>query len=163
MIGERLVARFAGRTTAVSWNGRANRPARTITDGAYFVRYRTGTGTRRIALLRIGGRWSTRPVFHRPAGCDLLRSFKLERPVFGGRTDRALGITYAVERDAQATVTVLRGSRVVKRFAARAAGARRTQRLRLAAEGLPRGDYRVRVEISRAGERISATLVSRRL
>jgi len=167
ILGERLVARFRGRSAAVMWNGRANQPGRRVTDGYYVVRYRTrtasGTDTRRIALRRSGGRWSTRPAFYRRAVCDLLRSFKLERPVFGGRTNRALGITYQVEREAQVVVTVSRGKRVVKRFSARTVDPRRTIRLRFDAEGRPRGDYRVRIEARRAGERVASSTVSRRL
>jgi hypothetical protein len=167
VVGERLVARFTGRGGDIAWDGRATVPGRTVTDGFYFVRYRTrtasGTHTPRIALRRAGGRWSTRPSFYRRAECDLLQSFKLERPVFGGRSHRALGISYRVERRAQVTVTVLRGTRVVKRFAARTADARRTYRLRLAAQGLKRGDHRVRIEATRAGERVAASAVSRRL
>jgi hypothetical protein len=60
-------------------------------------------------------------------------------------------------------VTVLRGNRVVKRFAARTAAPNRTQRLSLPARGLARGDYRVRL-VARAGSAtLTSTLVSRRL
>ena len=167
ILGERLVARFRGRTTNVAWNGRANVAGRTVTDGLFFARYRTrtsdGVDTRRVALRRSGGRWSVRPSFYRRPSCDLLRSLKLERSVFGGRTNRALGISLQVERQARVTVTVRRGSKVVRRFAPRTAAARRTVRLRLQAEGLPRGDVRVRVEARRPGERVASTVVSRRL
>jgi hypothetical protein len=163
VIGERLVARFSRRTSAVRWDGKANRPGRTITDGYYFVRYRSGGETRRVALRRVDGRWSRRPSFQRPATCDLVRSFKLERPVFGGRTNRALGVSYQVAREAQVTVTVLRGSRTVRRFATRTVDARRTVRLRFDAERRSRGDYRVRIDVRRAGERVASTTVSRRL
>ena len=138
-----------------------------VAAGIYLARLRPrtagGTQTHRIALRRPRGRWSTRPSFHRRPACDLVRSLKLERPVFGGRTNRALGISFQVEREAQATVTVVRGSKVVKRFASRTAAARRTVRLRLASEGLSRGEHRVRLEVRRAGERVSSTVVSRRL
>jgi hypothetical protein len=72
-------------------------------------------------------------------------------------------MTYQVERQARVVVTVRRGGRVVKRFGARQADAARTYRMRLDAEDLPRGDYRVRVEATRAGERVAASVVSRRL
>ena len=61
------------------------------------------------------------------------------------------------------TVTVLRGSRVVKRFAARTAAANRTYRLSLPARGLARGDYKVRLVASAGTETVTSTLVSRRL
>jgi len=167
VIGERLVARFEDRTGAVRWNGRANRRGRKVTDGYYFVRFRTGSAerreTRRIALRRVRGRWSERPAFSRSTSCGLLRKLKLERPVFGGRTNRELGIAYRVARSARVTVTVLRGSRVVKRYAARTARGGHTGRLRFDSEGRPRGDYRVRVEARRGNRREVATLVSRRV
>jgi hypothetical protein len=167
VIGERLIARFTGRDDDVVWNGKANRPGRKVTDGYYFVRYRTqtptGVDTRRIALRRAGGEWTVRPWFYRPATCDLVPSFKLERPVFGGRTNRALGISYRVARQASVTVTVLRGTTVVKRFPAQTAQAGRTYRLRLGAAGRPRGDYRVRLDARRGAERVAASAVSRRL
>ena len=60
-------------------------------------------------------------------------------------------------------MTVLRGSRVVKRFAHARRGANRTYRLSLPARGLARGDYKVRL-VARAGaETVTSTLVSRRL
>ena len=61
------------------------------------------------------------------------------------------------------SVTVLRGSRVVKNFGARTAAANRTYRLSLPARRLARGDYKVRL-VARAGsETVTSTLVSRRL
>ena len=168
IVGERLVARFTGAPGDVRWNGKANRAGRTITDGYYFVRYRMrtpkGTDTRRVALRRVGGRWSTRPDFYRRASCDLLRSFKVERPVFGGRTGRALNVSFQVERPASAVVTVLRGAKVVKTFEVRTVPARRTKRLRLSAGKLPRGTYRVRITLRRAGERpVTSVLTAQRL
>jgi choice-of-anchor B domain-containing protein len=167
IVGERLVARFAGRADDVRWNGRANRRGRRVTDGYYFARYRMrtpqGVDTRRVALRRINGRWSRRADFHRRASCDLLRSFKVERPVFGGRTNRALHLAFQADRDARAQVTVLRGSRVVRRFAARNVRGRRTVRLRLGAARLPRGSYRVRISLTRAGETVTSMLAAQRL
>jgi choice-of-anchor B domain-containing protein len=167
IIGERLVARYTGRAQDVRWNGRANRPGRRVTDGYYFVRYRVatprGTDVRRIALRRVGGKWSRRPEFYRRASCDLLRSFKLERPVFGGRTNRALNVSYQASSAARAEVTVLRGAKVVRRFAARDVRARRTMRARLDASKLRRGTYTVRIVLRRGGETVTSTLSARRL
>ena len=167
VVGERLVARFANRSRAVRWNGRANRAGRRVTDGYYFARFRmrtaAGTETRRITLRRSDGRFARRPGFYRRATCDLLPSFKLERPVFGGTTAKPLRIAYRVARRARVQVTVLRGKRVVKRFATRTTPAARTQRLRLSAAGLPRGDYSVRLSARAGSERLRSALVSRRL
>ena len=164
VIGERLVARFDDRSRSISWNGRANRPGRQVRDGSLFVRYRMrlpggGLDVRRVVLRRDGGRLTVRPTHHRSDGCGIVRSAKLERPVFGGRTNRALGIAVRLNRAARVQVTILRGTRVVRRYAARSLPAARTLRLRFDSEGRPRGDYRVRVEAG--GELV--TLLARRL
>jgi hypothetical protein len=167
VIDERLVARFTDRSDDVTWNGRANVPGRRVTDGYYFVRYQvrtpTGTDTRRIALRRLRGRWTGRPSFSRRSDCDLVRQFKLERPVFGGSTDRSLAVTYQVQQEATVTLTVLRGTRVVRRLGTTAAAPGRTYRVLLGAAGLRRGDYRVRVAARRGAQRVSSLLISRRV
>ena len=66
------------------------------------------------------------------------------------------------------TVTVLRGSRVVKRYKTRSYRADRVKRLRFGArllrqDRLRRGDYRVRVRAVRGSRRVTAVLVARRL
>jgi hypothetical protein len=131
VIGERLVARYANRSAGFTWDGKANRPGRTVTDGYYFVRYRMAlrggrVDVRRTTLRRVGGRFSLRPSFYRRDTCGILRSYKLTRPVFGGRTNREVGVAYRLNRAARVSVTVTRGTKVVKRFAAvqRAAGRR---------------------------------------
>ena len=164
VIGERLVARFASRSRSVSWDGRANRRGRRVRDGYLFVRYRMRLGggrlsVRRVVLRRDGGRLTVRPTHHRPDDCGIVRTAKLERPVFGGRTNRALGVAVRLNRAARVRVTVLRGTRVVRRYPAQSLAAARTLRVRFDSEGRPRGDYRVLVEAG--GERI--TLRARRL
>jgi hypothetical protein len=163
IIGERLVARFTGRTGAFTWNGRANQRGRTVTDGYYFVRYRLGNDTRRITLRRTNGRFTRVGDFHRRASCDLVPSYKLTRPVFGGTRVRTLGISYRVSKRARVSVSVLRGSRVVKNFGSRTVAANRTQRLTLPARGLPAGDYRIRLTARAGSDSVTSTLVSRRL
>ena len=166
--GERLVARFTNRAASFTWNGRATQRGRRLTDGLYFVRYTIGreaeADVRRVVLERRGGRFVKRADFHRRATCDALPSFKLERPVFGGRTERALAISFRLANPARVTVTVLRGTKVVKRFGPTQRRAGVTQRLRLRAKGLARGDYRVRISIPVAGGgTLTSTLVGRRL
>jgi hypothetical protein len=169
VLGQRLVARFDGRTTGVTWNGQATQRGRRVTDGYYFVRYRMRLGggrfdVRRIVLRRSRGRWSRRPDFYRRASCGTLESFKLERPVFGGTRNRALNIAYRLGAAARVTVIVRRGGRLVQRWSAGPGRAHRTYRLRLASERLPTGDYRVTLTAVRRGHApLSATLVSRRL
>jgi len=50
--------------------------------------------------------------------------------VFGGRTNRALGVAVRLNRAARVQVIILRGTRVVRRYAARPLPAARTPQLR---------------------------------
>ena len=146
VIGNRRVARFSNRERSFTWTGRG------AGDGDYFARYRArGAETRRLALRRKNGRFARRPDFEARDGCGPLRAFKLERPVFGGRTNRALGISYRLNRAARVTVTVMRGARTVRRFRTTSDRAGRTYRLRLATEGLRRGDHRIRISVRPPG------------
>lgn len=166
--GERLVARFTNKAASITWNGRATQRGRRLADGFYFVRYTIGRGSeadvRRVVLERRRGRFVKRADFYRRATCDALPSFKLERPVFGGRTDRALNVSFRLADPARVTVTVLRGTEVIKRFGPTARRGGVTQRLRLGAKGLARGDYRLRISLPVAGGKtLISTLVTRRL
>jgi predicted acyl esterase len=163
VLGVRRVARFTGRRAAFRWNGRGRR----VSDGTFFVRYTTRVDgvrdVRRVTLRRSRGRFAViRPHYLR-AGCDVLRAFKLSSPTFGGKR-RALGIAFRLTEPASVGVTVRRGGRVVKRFAARPRPAGRTVRLTLPARGLRRGDHRVTLRARTPGGRtVARTLGSRRL
>ena len=163
VIGERLVARFSNRRRGFTWNGRANRRGQRVRDGYLLVRYTMRNGAtrevRRVVARRTRGRFAQRPAHERREGCSTFEAFKLERPVFGGRTNRALGISFRVAKDMRVSVQVLRGSRVVRRFTATTRRAGVTHRLRLAAEGLRRGEYRVRI----TGAGTTIALTARRL
>jgi len=168
IVGERLVARFTGRKGSFAWNGRGNRGRKRLTDGYYFVRYRMGLeggrkDVRRETLRRSKGRFSRRASFYRRESCGLLRSYKLERPVFGGRGRRALGVAFKLAAPSRVTVEVLRGSRVVRRYPTVTRPGGVTQRLRFAGRG-PRGDYRFRLTARRPdGTAVRAILTARRL
>jgi hypothetical protein len=168
VVRERLIARFASRTRSFTWNGRANRRGRRAADGYYAVRYRMQiagkeTDVRRVTLRRTRGRYARRPSFYRRASCDVLRAFKLTRPVFGGPRRTPLGVSYRLRDGARVRLTVLRGKRVIKRYAARTRAAGRTFRVRFAAAGRRRGDYRFKVTVGSGRGATTATLVSRRL
>jgi len=169
VVGERLVARFANRRAGFTWNGRANRGSRRLADGYYFARFRVrgarGTHTSRQTLLRREGRFSARPSFYRADSCGILRSFKLSRPVFGGRAGSALGIAFRLGGAANVTVEVMRGSRVVRTYRPGSVTSRGTRRLSFAARGARRGDHRVRITVRPAGggAPLRSTLTSRRL
>jgi hypothetical protein len=171
VLRERLVARFANKSASFTWNGVANRgdgKRKRVGDGYYFVRYRMkGQGdandVRRLVLRRTRGKFRQRADFYRRASCDLVKTYKLERPVFGGPRNGALGISYQVTAPARVAVVVSRGNRTIKRFPAKSVAARRTYRLRLKARGLRRGDYRVRLTATAGATKVVSTLVSRRL
>ena len=121
--------------------------------------------SRRIALVRRGGRFHRRPAFYRRASCGAIASFKLERPVFGGRSNRAVDVTYRLGATAGARLELLRGSRRVRRLApTRIRRQGRAYRVRIASEGLRRGDYRVRLHDAEPREaRPRRGLTARRL
>ena len=169
VVRERLVARFSNRSKGLTWNGRATQPGRTVRDGLYSVRFTTRTASgkrevRRVALRRSNGRWSSRPDFYRRVTCDVLSAFKLERPAFAGRGRKALGISYRLASRAKVRVEILRGGRTVKRLAAKSRPGQRTFRLSLPVRGTRRGDYKVKLTVTRPnGRRLVSTLTSRRL
>ncbi|HEV2814048.1 MAG TPA: hypothetical protein VGW10_12420 [Solirubrobacteraceae bacterium] len=162
IVGPLLVARFRDRARSFTWDGEANRARRRVGYGWYFVRYRSGGDVRRLTLRRRDGKWTRRPSFHRRRSCRVLKLFKLSRPVFGGPTRRRLGIAYRLTEDATVRVRVMRGRRVVRRYAARRVEAGRIVRLRLGAKGLRRGDHRVIVQAAGSAT-VTASLTARRL
>ena len=165
--GEKRLVSFRNRRGSFRWNGRVR--GRRLRDGYYVVRYRVRLANgqsdiRRIALQRSNGRFRLRPSYALRDRCGTLRSFKLERPVFGGRGGRALNVAFRVGEEARVSVTVrLRSGRLVKRFRARSYRAARTHRLRVAPRGFPRGDYRVRIRVTAGGRTTTRTLTARRL
>ena len=66
-------------------------------------------------------------------------------------------------RRARVTVTVRRGSRIVRRFDTAEQPADRTIRFSVPARGLPAGDHTVRLVAQSGEDQVSAVLVSRRL
>ncbi|HEV2061928.1 MAG TPA: hypothetical protein VGR12_03670, partial [Solirubrobacteraceae bacterium] len=167
---ERLVARFRGRYKSMVWNDRRTRKGRKVTDGYYFVRLRMNLGAakadyRRITLRRKNGRWYRRPPHYRKDSCSLLTSYKLLRPVFGGRNRKAVAASYRVTRRSRASLTIKRGKRVVKRMRMRVRRADITYRHKLYARRLRRGDYRfiLRVKPIGGGRAIKTVLTSRKI
>jgi hypothetical protein len=170
IIGERLVRRFANVRRTISFNGR-DRRGRRLGDGIYVARFtaRGANGqkdSRRVALLRRNGRFSLLPSYSGRDGCGAIRSFKLERPVFGGSTNRALNLSFRVGAQSTASVTVRRGNRVVRTSRARSYAPGRTHRLRFTVKRatFPRGRYRVTLTVRDAAGRVTRqTLTSQRI
>ncbi|HEX2084669.1 MAG TPA: hypothetical protein VHF89_03225, partial [Solirubrobacteraceae bacterium] len=167
---ERLVARFRGKFTSFTWNDRRARRNRKVRDGYYFVRLRMVLGSnkadyRRVTLRRRNGRWHRRPPHYRKESCSLLTSYKLLRPVFGGRDGRAVAASYRLTRRARAGLTIMRGTRVVRRVRMRVRRADITYRHKLSSRGLRRGDYRfiLRVRPIGGGRTVRSVLTSRRI
>ena len=166
--GERVVKRFRDVKGAVRWNGR-DRKGRRLTDGYYFVRFRSrANGTqdiRRITLVRRNGKFRKAPAFHRRETCGLVRQFKLERPVFGGRTNRPLYFTFRTGSDARVTATVRRvGGRVVRRFKARNTRRLQLNRLRMTVTPrIRRGRYVVTLTARSGGQKQTVRLRAARL
>jgi hypothetical protein len=162
VIGESRVFRAVATSSPARWSGRGAR------DGILYARLqirdeRGRTDTRRIALARRNGRFALRPAFYRSTSCATLTAFKLERPVFGGRGARTLGIAFRLARAGRVSIEVRRGGRVVRRFPAAARTANVTHRLRLGARGLRRGRYEVRLRFRGTGGSVRASLYAERL
>ena len=167
ILGMRLIARFAGRTRGLVWNGRATRRHHRSTDGTWFVRLRMHVGrgrtdNRRIPFERRHGRFHRRPAFFRGAGCGEVTYFKLGLPAFGGSSGRPLAITYRLRDSARVSLSVLRGKRVVRRFKARTVRQGRPHRHLLRARGLPRGNYRVLLRAVEGGGKTARVRLSAR-
>ncbi len=147
IIKERRVARF---TKPATWKGR-------VPDGYYFARFTmAGKDVRRIVLRKRNGTFQRVARHYRRGDCELLRSYKLQRPVFGGRQGTPLRVAFRLTRAAPVRLALIRGKRVVARRKVDAA-AGRTYRLRLRPRN--RGVYRMRLS---AGS-VTATLTARRL
>ena len=167
IVGERRVASFGNRARSFTWNGRG-RGGRRLPSGFYVARFRSVMPNgqfeyRRFALERRGGRFRPRRSYYRRDSCGALRSFKLERPVFGGRTNRALNAAFRLGAEARVSVVVTVGRRVVKRFRARTYAPGRTHRLRIVPSVRRRSDHKVRITVTSGGRTTSSSLTARRL
>jgi hypothetical protein len=169
--GERLVRRFANLRNGRQFDGR-DRRGRRLSDGYYVVRFgaRGENGVveyRRVPLLRRNGRFTKVPAYSGQDSCGLVRSFKLERPVFGGRGNRALNIAFRLGDEGRATVTVARTTgKVVKTFPERSYRGGQVHRLRLTAKAkrFPRGRYIITLTVrGPGGETITQRLRAARL
>ena len=167
VVTERLVKRFRNKRKSFAWNGRGVR--RKLTDGVYFARFTMVLGknrrdVRRVTLDRRQGKFRPRPAFYQRDSCGALESFKLQRPVFGGKRRAPLRIAYRVTSGADKVIVQVRQrGRVRRTFRATGGEAGRTYRLSLPARGLRRGDVKVTVTVQRANARVHSSLTARRL
>jgi hypothetical protein len=161
ILGERRTRAFGARTKGFQFKGR-------VPGGIYFARLRVktdsgATDARRVALLRRGGRWRLRAPFDSRTTCGLVDSFKLTRPVFGGRGNAALFASFRLGDGAKVTIELRRGARLVRTIGQRAYAPNRTHRVRFPRFKGARGDYKVVLSASRPGRTQSITLTARKL
>jgi hypothetical protein len=149
---DRVLARRSVTSGDVVWDGRGA-DGGSVSDDHYVVRLTAQAGdgvtVRRLAVRRLRGKLRRGPRIDRPPSCGLLRAFSLERPAFG---DAPLPVRYVLARRASVRVEVLRGRRVVRRFAVRrrAGGAHRTL---ISTHGLRSGRHEIRL-VARAGRTV---------
>ena len=149
VLGERSVFRATSSRGPVRWTGRRQRGRAAPRDGVFFVRVsaaaRRSTDVRRFAFRRVRGRFTALRTFARRDGCADLRAFKIERPAFGGRANRAVGVSFRLARPGLVTVELRRGGRTVRRLTRTTRRADVLHRLRIRSEPLRRGRYEVRL------------------
>jgi hypothetical protein len=157
----RTVARFRPRNGSFTWRG-----SRKLAPGYYVAQVRVKSGKtfdlRRFPVLLRKGRFHRLHQYWGRASCKLLRIVRLSGPVFGGQLHTSLLISFRTNRTGKATVTVRRGSRVVKRYKMSWKGAK-TVRRRLHALHLKRGSYSVTVAARAGKSRQTVKLYSRRI
>ena len=144
IVKERRVARF---TKPRTFKGK-------VADGYYFARFTmAGVDRRRIVLRRANGRWHTAARHYRRGSCETLRTYKLERPVFGGRQNTPLRVAYRVTKPSRVAIVVTRNGRTVAKRTTNAQPGR-TYRLKIKAKR--RGVYRVKLTAPGVSERLTA-------
>ena len=164
-VGDKLVRRFRNRRASFRWLG----GGADLRNGTYHARFVTrtpngGRDVRRVALVRRKGRFFLRPAFYRRVPCGLVETFKLSRPVFGGRRRTRLGISFRLNQQAEVAIEVRQRGRKVTEFEERSYPAGRTIRLRLAARHVPRrGNVRVVMRATRPGRSVTQSVRARKL
>ena len=162
VLRHRLVARFT-RRGPFTWNGRANRVRRRVTNGVYTVRFTRGRDVGRLAVERRRGRFRGRGDYAYAPGCGTVRVLRVTRPVLGGRRGLGVRITFRLGRRGDATVLVKRGRRTLRTWRrSRVAAGPRVQ-LRLSPRGVPRGPIRVVLRVRAAGTTTTRSVAARRL
>ena len=115
----------------------------------------------------ISGASTGAPPTAKPAAATrLLRSFKLNRPVFGGRRNHKLVVRYRLGEAGRAVVSLYRGKTRIKRLSAANRRANQTYKIRISPKKLRKGaTYTVRISVRSADgkRRQSARLSAKRL
>ena len=117
----------------------------------------TGYASKAVKITGPGGQ-------PKPAVLKPLRSFKLGRPVFGGRKSRKLVVSYRLRERGRVTLSLYRGKKRIKRLATGQKRANRTYRVSVKPRKLKRGRYSVRMTVRAAtGKRQTARLSAKKL
>ena len=146
-------------TTRFQTPGTYNVGVRAVDNGgaaAYAARTVTVTGSPT----------TTAAAGQKPAIPRLLSSFRLNRPVFGGRKRNRLVVRYRLREPGRAIVSLYRGKRRIQRLSAGNRRANRTYRINISPNKLRKGaTYTVRLNVRSAdGKRTqSARLSAKRL
>jgi hypothetical protein len=136
---------------------------RGLRRGSYVVRLRmraaNGRSSERSRPFAYRGERVRRlPAFTRDERCAFLERFAVQSPVFDRR---GLRVRFRLDRDARATVRLLRGKRVLRTKSLGRRAGERTHTVRM--RRLPAGRYRVTVGLrSPGGQRTRGVLRSRR-
>lgn len=145
------------RSRPFSWRPRGLR------RGSYVVRLRMRAANGRISersrpFAYRGARVRRLPAFTRDERCAMLERFAVQSPVFDRR---GLRVRFRLDRDARATVRLVRGKRTIRSVALGRKAGERTHTVRL--RRLPAGRYRVTIGArSPGGQRTRGVLRSRR-
>jgi hypothetical protein len=148
-----------------TWNGKPKRGR--LGKGTYFVRIATTApngrlDARAVALERSGSKFKLRKAFQQPDSCELISSYRLASPAFGG--GRALVVGFALTQPGKATISVYRGKgrKAVLKVSRTVKAANRFQRVGLATKKLRKGDYRVVLTVQAGDVKKSATLYAKK-
>jgi len=127
------------------------------------VRVRDQDGDTAFAVLKVT---ISGPAASIVSARGLLSSFRLSRPVFGGRSNNRLVVRYRLREAGRAIVSLYRGNRRIRRLSAGNRRANRTYRINISPKRLRKGaTYTVRISIRSADgkRRQTARLSAKRL
>ena len=162
-IGRRAVAKFRNKTKSFTWSGRGKR----VRNGQLYARISIPVGkqsdVRYVSLQRSKGRFKIKRSFRSRPSCGALQRFHLGQQVFGGKRREGLRVIYRVASPGTVRLELLRGKKVVKRTAVRRIARAGTYQTVIAAKGLRRGEYRIRITAVLDGKRVTSTLAARRI
>ena len=148
-----------------TWNGKPKKGK--LAKGTYFVRITSKSpnsvvDSRAFAFERTS-KFKARKPFQRTESCDLVSSFRLAAPAFGGK--RKLEVGFSATKAGQAEITVFRGKKAVKKIVRKVDAPNRFQLVKIPAKPtkkFKKGEYRVVLKYTAGGDSRLLTLFARR-